>query len=77
MEISVNLINESDAEKLLEFEIENRTFFEKMVPSRGEDYYSWQVFSGRHRKLLKEQESGNSRFYLVKDIMGTFSVELI
>lgn len=35
MEITINLLNENDAEELFEFEIVNRMFFEEMVPSRG------------------------------------------
>nr|WP_205854507.1 GNAT family protein [Planococcus halotolerans] len=67
MEISLSLLQENDAEELLEFETENRRFFEKMVPGRGDDYYQWAIFLERHRELLEEQERGICRFYLAKD----------
>lgn len=73
MEISLSLLQEDDAEELLEFERVNRRFFEKMVPGRGDDYYQWAVFLDRHRELLEEQERGVCRFYLVKDPDGNIA----
>lgn len=73
MEISLSLLQESDAEELLEFERVNRSFFEKMVPGRGDDYYQWATFLERHRELLEEQERGVCRFYLVKDPAGNIA----
>lgn len=73
MDISLNLLQESDAEALLEFETENRSFFEKMVPSRGDDYYAWTTFGKRHQELLEEQERGLSYFYLIKDSAGNIA----
>lgn len=70
MELSIKLVKESDAESLLEFEIENRYFFEQMVPSRGDDYYTFEVFRKRHQKLLIEQENGFAKFYLIKNDSG-------
>lgn len=70
MKITLNLLQKNDAEKLFEFEVDNQLFFEEMVQSRGEDYYTWEIFRDRHQELLKEQESGCSRFYLVKDSEG-------
>ncbi|RLQ90562.1 GNAT family protein [Planomicrobium sp. Y74] len=73
MEISLSLLQESDAEELLEFERINRSFFEKMVPGRGDDYYQWAAFLERHRELLEEQERAVCRFYLVKDPDGNIA----
>ncbi|MFB7159285.1 GNAT family N-acetyltransferase [Lysinibacillus sp. NPDC056232] len=70
MKISINSLQESDAEKLLEFEKNNRQFFEQMVPSRGEDYYNFETFQLKHRELLAEQEEEKSRFYLIRDNAG-------
>lgn len=70
MEISINSLQECDAEELLEFEKNNRLFFEQMVPSRGEDYYKFETFNIKHRELLAEQEEEKSKFYLIRDNAG-------
>ncbi|PAD92862.1 GNAT family N-acetyltransferase [Shouchella clausii] len=68
--ISINRLQESDAEELFTFETYNRAFFEQMVPSRGEAYYQFETFKVRHRELLTEQDDTNSRFYLIRDERG-------
>ena len=70
MEIALNLLQEVDAEELFKFESENRHFFERMVPGRGEDYYNFENFILRHQDLLKEQEEGLSNFYLIRNDAG-------
>ncbi|MFJ7889907.1 GNAT family N-acetyltransferase [Lysinibacillus xylanilyticus] len=67
MEISINSLQERDAEELFVFEKNNRLFFEQMVPSRGEDYYNFETFKIRHKELLAEQQENKSKFYLVRD----------
>lgn len=67
MEISINSLQERDAEELFEFEKNNRLFFEQMVPSRGEDYYNFETFKIRHKELLTEQQENKSKFYLIRD----------
>lgn len=70
MEISITLLVKVDEEELFKFETENRRFFEKMVPSRGNDYYTIENFTLRHQELLKEQASGLSSFYLIRNNGG-------
>lgn len=70
MEIIIEKLNEKDAEKLFEFENKNREYFEKMVPSRGADYYSFEKFKNIHQSLLHEQANGLSYFYLIKNKKG-------
>ncbi|SES12927.1 GNAT family N-acetyltransferase [Psychrobacillus sp. OK032] len=71
MEISIEKIQKQDAEELFNFESENRAYFEKYVPSRGEEYYGFETFQKRHKELLEEQEKGISYFYLIKDQTGS------
>ncbi|WP_404452143.1 GNAT family N-acetyltransferase [Virgibacillus necropolis] len=71
MNISLEKLHIKDAEALFEFELENRTFFEEMVPTRGDDYYNFENFRVRHKALLDEQEQGVSRFYLIKNKNGS------
>lgn len=70
LEISIHMLQEVDAQELFDFEIKNRRFFERMVPSRGDGYYIWESFIKRHQALLDEQVSGLSQFYLIKDTAG-------
>lgn len=67
MNIVIEKLKDTDVESLYEFEIENRTFFEDMVPSRGDDFYKPESFKVRHESLLEEQDKGLSFFYLIKD----------
>lgn len=67
MNIVIEKLKDTDAESLYEFEIENRKFFEDMVPSRGDNFYKPEGFKVRHESLLEEQDKGLSFFYLIKD----------
>ncbi|REB07460.1 N-acetyltransferase [Sporosarcina sp. BI001-red] len=67
MNIIIERLKDTDAESLYKFEIENRTFFEDMVPSRGDDFFKPEGFKVRHESLLDEQNQGLSFFYLIKD----------
>ncbi|GEN52693.1 GNAT family N-acetyltransferase [Halobacillus faecis] len=70
MEIVIEPLRYEDAEDLFNFECKNRMFFEKMVPSRGEEYYDFDTFMIKHMKLLDEQKQGLSYFYLIKKTTG-------
>lgn len=78
MEITLHLLQQQDAESLFQFESENREFFERLVPSRGDDFYVFENFLSRHEELLKEQEEGFANFYLIKndagDILGRINL---
>ncbi|MGG4177752.1 GNAT family N-acetyltransferase [Virgibacillus pantothenticus] len=67
MNIRLAKLKDTDAGALLAFEYENRDFFEKMVPTRGDEYYNLIDFLKRHEALLGEQSLGVSHFYLIKD----------
>jgi len=71
MEIIIEKLNSTDEKDLLMFELENRAFFEEMVPTRGDDYYKPEIFKNRHKSLLEEQAEGISYFYLIKDENGS------
>lgn len=67
MDIVIKKMQEEDFEKLYEFELENRAYFEEIVPSRGDDYYNFEIFKQRNKALLDEQHQGLSYFYLIKN----------
>ena len=70
MDIIIEKLQYADAENLFEFELENRDYFEEMVPSRGDDYYNFETFKKKHHALLDEQVQGLSYFYLIKNKNG-------
>ncbi|MFI6038794.1 GNAT family N-acetyltransferase [Streptomyces sp. NPDC051315] len=56
------------AEALLAFERENRVYFARSIPDRGDAYFA--EFPSRHRALLAEQEAGVCHFHVVLDQDG-------
>ncbi|MFG2056438.1 GNAT family N-acetyltransferase [Micromonospora sp. NPDC048930] len=64
------------APALLRFERENRAYFARFVPDRGDDYFTG--FAARHAELLAEQETGRCHFHLLVDddgsILGRFNL---
>ncbi|CAH2717349.1 hypothetical protein BACCIP111895_04541 [Neobacillus rhizosphaerae] len=70
MEIMIEKLHAKDVEKLFEFELENRAFFEEMVPSRGDDYYNFETFKHRNKALMDEQAQELIYLYLIKNKEG-------
>lgn len=67
MDIKLEILQKKDSEPLFQFETENRAFFEKMVPSRGDNYYRYDQFLRIMEELICEQADTKSFFYLIKD----------
>lgn len=44
MNITLSQLTYVDMESLYTFELTNRAYFEKLVPSRGDDYYDFNNF---------------------------------
>ncbi|MEU5721084.1 GNAT family N-acetyltransferase [Micromonospora sp. NPDC047738] len=57
------------APALLRFERENRAYFARTVPDRGDDYF--REFTARHAALLAEQATGRCQFHVLVDDDGT------
>ncbi|MFC8125238.1 GNAT family N-acetyltransferase [Streptomyces sp. NPDC057302] len=53
------------APALLAFELENRDYFAKSVPDRGDAYFA--EFDIRHEALLAEQDAGTCHFHVLVD----------
>ncbi|GAA3137158.1 GNAT family N-acetyltransferase [Streptomyces rectiviolaceus] len=56
------------APALLAFELENRDYFAKSVPDRGDAYFA--EFDARHEALLAEQAAGTCHFHVIVDGTG-------
>lgn len=61
---------------LLDFERENRAYFARSVPDRGDDYFA--QFDARHAALLAEQDAGRCHFHVLVDddgqVLGRFNL---
>ncbi|WP_026475985.1 GNAT family N-acetyltransferase [Alkaliphilus transvaalensis] len=64
-EIRIKLLEESDTEKLYQFEIQNRNFFDRMGFSRGDHYYDIDNFEDIIKEIVAEQEEGLVYMYLI------------
>ncbi|MQA27895.1 MAG: GNAT family N-acetyltransferase [Micromonosporaceae bacterium] len=64
------------AAELLRFERENRVYFARFVPDRGDDYFAG--FGTRHAELLAEQAAGQHHFHVLVDhdgaVLGRFNL---
>ncbi|MEV4540405.1 GNAT family N-acetyltransferase [Micromonospora echinaurantiaca] len=67
---------ERHAEAVLRFERENREWFARSVPDRGDDYFA--RFAERHAALLAEQATGRCHFHVLVDddgaVIGRFNL---
>lgn len=57
----------SDFNQLFDFETKNKAFFEKYVPSRGEDYFNYETFVERNNLLLESQKQGKDYFFVIRN----------
>ncbi|OEH94537.1 GNAT family N-acetyltransferase [Bacillus solimangrovi] len=67
MNIRIEQLQEQDATTLFEFECNNRDFFERIIASRGNDYYVYENYEQILKELIAEQTRGESYFHLIKD----------
>lgn len=76
--IDLHVLMQEDYPQLYVFEVENRSFFEPFIPSRGEDYFNWASFCAINDERLKEQERKECLFFLIKNqanqIVGRINV---
>ncbi len=74
--MELHRLAEEHAAALLEFELENREWFARSVPDRGDDYFA--TFPARHAALLAEQEAGVCHFHVLLDedgaVLGRFNL---
>ncbi|MET8150325.1 GNAT family N-acetyltransferase [Actinoplanes sp. NPDC049668] len=73
---SLERLHERHAAALLRFERENRVFFARSVPDRGDDYFAG--FAARHADLLAEQATGLIHMHVLVDgrgaVLGRFNL---
>ncbi|MGA5896383.1 GNAT family N-acetyltransferase [Streptomyces venetus] len=63
--VTLEPLHADHADALLAFEWENRAYFARTVPDRGDAYFTAAGFAARLRALLAEQHAGVCRFHVV------------
>jgi ribosomal-protein-alanine N-acetyltransferase len=58
-------LRDDHAPELLRFETENRSYFARSIPDRGDDYFA--EFGDRHKWLLELQDAGTDHFHVILD----------
>ncbi|MEZ9391239.1 GNAT family N-acetyltransferase [Vibrio splendidus] len=71
MEVFLHLLHSNDADDLLEFELENREWFEAFVPARDDSFYSNAGVAEQVTSFLREYDNGEMIPMLIKDANGT------
>ncbi|MER6343415.1 GNAT family N-acetyltransferase [Streptomyces sp. NPDC001595] len=66
--VTLERLRADHAGALLAFERENREYFARTIPDRGDAYFA--EFTDRHRALLAEQDAGICHFHVVLDEEG-------
>ncbi|WP_031481429.1 GNAT family N-acetyltransferase [Streptomyces bicolor] len=65
--VTLERLRADHADALLAFERENREYFARSIPDRGDAYFDPAGFAARHEALLAEQDAGICHFHVVLD----------
>ncbi|MGR5001701.1 GNAT family N-acetyltransferase [Vibrio celticus] len=71
MDVFLHLLQLNDASALLDFEVENREWFEQLVPARDDSFYSNAGVTEQITSFLTEYKNGEMIPMLIKDANGT------
>ncbi|MFA0161432.1 GNAT family N-acetyltransferase [Vibrio splendidus] len=71
MDVFLHLLQPNDVSALLDFEVENREWFEQFVPAREDSFYSNEGVAEQITSFLTEYENGEMIPMLIKDANGT------
>lgn len=73
-------LHESHFKALFEFEVNNRSWFEKWVPPRPVGYYVYETFKEHSFSLIEEMLSGKGLYFLgiySNEIIGRFNLTFL
>lgn len=70
MSIRIENINIKNIEDIYEFELENREYFESVLPPRPEGYFEIERFEEIMKELIEEQLSGKCYMHIIRDDSG-------
>ncbi len=69
--VTLHRLTEDIGGELLQFEWENRSFFETMALSREDEHYILERFLEALKGLLAEQTDGTSYMHIIRDEEGS------
>ncbi len=69
-EVSIHLLMGENCDEIFQFEVENRKFFESIIPGRGEWYYTKENFKEITQEIIEEQELGIRYMYIIRNNDG-------
>ena len=67
MNLQIELMSLNNVQDIYEFEVENRAYFERNLPSRGKEYYIPEKFNQIMQSLIDEQSRGECFMYVIRD----------
>ncbi|MBI9011524.1 MAG: GNAT family N-acetyltransferase [Clostridiales bacterium] len=70
MTIEIERMSLNNLEDIYNFEVENKTFFEKGLSPRPEGYFEFCSFKMMMLEILKEQSEGTCHMHLIRDSYG-------
>lgn len=68
--VSIQPIAPDDAADILTFELENRAYFARSIPDRGDDYYDLESLAKTVQEVAEDFENGVRYMHLVRDAAG-------
>jgi ribosomal-protein-alanine N-acetyltransferase len=70
MDVSIHLLKKENTKEILEFEKENKDFFETVIPPRSDDYFDLDNLRSIIGEIEEEQNKGLCHMYLIRDKDG-------
>jgi len=70
LELSLVPAHDADPATVLRFESENRDYFRRWIPDRGDAYYTLEAVAGSLRDARRWWEDGSDRLHVVSDQTG-------
>lgn len=65
-QVMIELVSRENAQDILNFEIENKLFFNRFVSARPERYYELEYFLGLIDSIVLEQQAGLCHMYIIR-----------
>lgn len=69
-DLTIEIVSQANANEILEFEKENRDYFETFVPSRGDEYYEKDNFHKIINSIIEEQLQDLCYMYIIRNKEG-------